>query len=128
MSETKTLPPESWQELCRRQVQRALAGDQVAARWCAQHSPQGALDPSRPVGAVADVDALALRWKEVLCLECREKLLARLEDEKAAPDAKEAERRQAQARAELDRMYATENLPPVENDPVSGDADGQEPR
>lgn len=42
---------------------------------------------------VSHVDRLVLRWKDCLCVPCREKMLARLEDE-TAPDAKDAKHRQ----------------------------------
>lgn len=39
MNEEKTLAPDAWQTLCQQQHARALAGDQQAAKWCAQHAP-----------------------------------------------------------------------------------------
>ena len=98
MSETVTTT--DWERLCESQMQRALAGDAKAAAWVAAHKPAASGESAMPsieyiskldlsklsvdqLRALAgeDTDVLVQTWKALLCVDCRLKLLARIEDE-----------------------------------------------
>lgn len=109
-----TIKTETWNEVVEMQRKRCLSGDQKACAWLATHKPSS-VDTSRPAGTIAEVDAMVLRFKELLCLDCRLALLERIEAEQAAPV--DAEQRQAKAREHVRETYDLSE-PPIENDPA----------
>lgn len=53
-----TLDPTSWTKLCESQMQRALAGDAQAAKWCADHRPDVTAPPDCGEKTMAEIQSM----------------------------------------------------------------------
>ena len=107
---TETLDPSSWAKLCESQHARAMAGDQQAAKWCAEHKPAEASGGGMPSIAFVKRDGLeeVARVNSMTADELRAwviNYMTRLEDAAKTPRVTEYEAlTDAQLDAEIKRL------------------------